>query len=222
MPLTMTDELPATSPAFAIGLPGTIASIITPWSDGTRFALASAASIVSPSSPSHGCATWPCAFSSGITVLAMSIGIAKPTPTFPLTSELLGSCALMPITAPERSISGPPELPWLIAASVCSALLIAKSFGAEIWRWIAEMTPAVSVRSSPNGLPMATTESPTSTLEESPSGSGCRALAGRSTLRTARSVEASEPMTRARTLSLFENETRTPFWPWITCSLVRM
>ena len=66
----------------------------------------------------------------------MSIGIAKPMPTFPLTSELLGSCALMPITAPERSISGPPELPWLIAASVCSALLIAKLFGAEIWRWI--------------------------------------------------------------------------------------
>ena len=73
------------------------------------------------------------------------------------------------------------------------------------------MMPAVNVRSRPNGLPIATTESPTSTPDESPSGSGCSALAGRSTLSTARSVEASDPMTFARTLSLFENETRTPF-----------
>ena len=210
MPLTMTDELPATRPALAIGLPGTIPSISTPCATGTCAALASAVSIESPSRPSHGCSTCPFCSSCGITVFAMSIGIAKPTPTLPLTSELLGSCALMPITAPVRSISGPPELPWLIAASVCSASRIAKLFGAEISRWTAEMMPAVRVRSSPNGLPIATTESPTCTDDDSPSGSGCSAAAGRSTLSTARSVDASVPMTLAFTLSRFENETRTP------------
>ena len=178
MPLTMTDELPPTSPAFAIGLPGTIASISTPCVDRTWRRSRATGRCVSPSSPSHGCATWPCCSSCGDHGLrdvdrdreadadvAVHLGVAR-------------SCALMPITAPERSISGPPELPWLIAASVCSALSIAKSFGAEIWRWMAEMMPAVSVRSSPNGLPIATTESPTSTVDESPSGSGCSAARG--------------------------------------------
>ncbi len=118
----------------------------------------------------------------------------------------------MPITAPERSISGPPELPWLIAASVCSALLIAKSFGAEISRWIAEMMPAVSVRSSPNGLPIATTESPTWTrrgVAERERVQGARGQVDLEHGEIGRGVGADD--LRARTLSLFENETRTPF-----------
>ena len=44
--------------------------------------------MVSPSRPSQGCETWPFSSSWGITVFAMSIGIAKPTPTLPFTSEL--------------------------------------------------------------------------------------------------------------------------------------
>ena len=43
-------------------------------------------------------------------------GIAKPTPLLPPPS--LWICALTPITWPAASISGPPELPWLIGASV--------------------------------------------------------------------------------------------------------
>ena len=55
-------------------------------------------------------------------------GIAKPTPSLP--PESLSICALTPITWPLRSSSGPPELPWLIAASVWIESSIVKLFGA--------------------------------------------------------------------------------------------
>ena len=44
-------------------------------------------------------------------------------------------CELIPITWPELSISGPPELPGLIAASVWMTCEIEKPLGAWIWRW---------------------------------------------------------------------------------------
>jgi len=65
------------------------------------------------------------------------------------------------VASPCASSSGPPELPWLIGASVCRAWSIEKPFGAVMRRWIALMIPAVAVRSNPNGLPIATTSSPT-------------------------------------------------------------
>jgi hypothetical protein len=44
------------------------------------------------------------------------IGIANPTPSaFP---ELERIWALIPITRPRASSSGPPEFPWLIGASI--------------------------------------------------------------------------------------------------------
>jgi len=49
--------------------------------------------------------------------LAESIGTAKLTPSKP-DSRLERICALIPITRPCASSSGPPELPWLIGASV--------------------------------------------------------------------------------------------------------
>ena len=55
------------------------------------------------------------------------------------------------------SSSGPPELPWLIGASVWIAPEIEKLFGAVIVRSIALTIPAVIVSVSPNGLPIATT-----------------------------------------------------------------
>jgi hypothetical protein len=44
------------------------------------------------------------------------IGIAKPTPSAFPDSERIW--ALIPITRPPASRSGPPELPWLIGASI--------------------------------------------------------------------------------------------------------
>ncbi len=101
---------------------------------------------------------------------AVLIGIAKPMPTLPLPPPPVSIWELIPITLPEASISGPPELPGLIAASVWITLEIEKPLGAWIWRCSAETMPLVTVRSSPKGLPIATTGSPTWSCEESPSG----------------------------------------------------
>ena len=118
-------------------------------------------------------------------------------PTLPPLPPPVWICELIPITLPELSISGPPELPGLIAASVWITCEIEKPLGAWIWRWRAETMPVVTVRSSPNGLPIATTGSPTSTFAESPSASGWRLSAGTSTLSRATSVAGSVPTTSA-------------------------
>ena len=122
-------------------------------------------------------------------------GIAKPTPSLP--PESLSICEVTPITSPLRFSSGPPELPWLIAASVWIESSIAKSFGEVICRWSALTMPLVTVSSRPNGLPIATTPSPTASFPELPSASGVSTDGGASTSSTARSVEASVPTTLA-------------------------
>ena len=78
-------------------------------------------------------------------------------------------------------------------------------FGAELKRWnaplpltsrnMALMMPAVTVASNPNGDPMATDQSPTSTPSELPICTGVKPVF--SILSTAISVSLSVPMTRA-------------------------
>ena len=92
-------------------------------------------------------------------------GIANPTPSLP--PEELWICALTPITWPAAFSSGPPELPWLIGASVWIAFAIGKLFGASIERPSALTMPLVTVSARPNGLPIATTGLPTCTAFES-------------------------------------------------------
>ena len=106
----------------------------------------------------------------------MSIGTAKPIPTLPLLVPPVAICVLIPMTSPAASISGPPELPGLIAASVWITSVIRKPLtSAGIWRCLAETTPVVSVRSRPKGLPIATTGSPTCDVRgRAPSFSGLR------------------------------------------------
>ena len=83
--------------------------------------------------------------------------------------------------------------------------------------------PLVTVRSWPNGLPIATTGAPTCRSLDEPSGMTVSAEAGTSTLRTATSVALSTPTTLACTFSLLEKETEIgPFAPSTTCALVRM
>ena len=80
---------------------------------------------------------------------------------------------MIPITRPRASNSGPPELPWLIGASVWIASIrsyLVVSDGIE--RRIAETTPTESESALPNGLPIAATGSPTTTRAELPSGTG--------------------------------------------------
>jgi hypothetical protein len=57
-----------------------------------------------------------------MTCLAWSIGMAKPTPMLPDDCPLtLALAVVMPTTWPAPLISGPPELPGLMAASVWMA-----------------------------------------------------------------------------------------------------
>ena len=86
-------------------------------------------------------------------------GTAKPMPSLPPDSLLI--CVLTPTTSPAALSSGPPELPWLMAASVWIELEMVKLFGEVISRFSALTMPLVSVPSSPKGLPSATTLSPT-------------------------------------------------------------
>ena len=48
---------------------------------------------------------------------AVLLGIEKPTPSLP--PDWVSIMELMPTTSPRMSMSGPPELPGLMAASVC-------------------------------------------------------------------------------------------------------
>ena len=94
--------------------------------------------------------------------------------------------------------------------------------GAEISRSRALTMPLVTVLSSPKGLPIATTPSPTVTADESPSVSGVSFDAGASTCSTARSVETSVPTTVAVYVEPSESLTRTFLAPSTTCWFVTM
>lgn len=59
--------------------------------------------------------------------LSVSIGMANPTPAEPPEGEKMA--VFMPIMRPKLSKSGPPELPGLMAASVCITLLIGRPLG---------------------------------------------------------------------------------------------
>ena len=110
---------------------------------------------------------------------------------------------LIPITSPLTLISGPPELPKLIAASVWmkfSKERVVRS-GVSPDRSLAETTPTVTVLSKFRGSPTAMTHSPTRSLSESPSGSRV-SVRWASTLSRARSVEGSFPTTFAVNRSL--------------------
>ncbi len=71
----------------------------------------------------------------------------------------------MPITSPFRLNSGPPELPWLIEASVWM-----KSSNGELlmFRLSALTIPLLTDMPMPSGLPIAITGSPISSLLLSP------------------------------------------------------
>ena len=102
------------------------------------------------------------------------------------------SMSLMPTSSPRAFTRAPPELPWLMAASVW---IHDSTPLAPMERALAETIPAVTVLFSPSGLPTASTHSPTfrSSLL-------AMAMVGRflpSTLIRARSVVLSVPTIRA-------------------------
>ena len=99
----------------------------------------------------------------------------------------------MPITSPFMLNSGPPELPRLIAASVW----MKSSYGPErMSRPRAETMPAVTVPPRPNGLPIATTQSPTRAVSLSPKATAVSGLSG-FTRSSATSTRSSRPTNSA-------------------------
>ena len=88
-------------------------------------------------------------------------------------------------------MSGPPELPELIAASVWRRFIALSLI--VISRFLPEMIPlvTVSISSNPSGLPIATTDSPSFRLSLSPNSAAVSSSA--SILRTAISQSVSYP-----------------------------
>jgi hypothetical protein len=137
--------------------------------------------------PSHARRTSPNSRSCWITFLAISLGIEKPMPIEPPEGEKIA--VLTPITSPSVLNIGPPELPRLIEASVW----MKSSYGpALISRERAETMPAVTVPPRPNGLPIASTQSPIRVSVLSPQLAAFRSWSV-STLSSARSVLSSRP-----------------------------
>ena len=117
--------------------------------------------------------------------------------------------ALIPITAPLASSSGPPELPGLMAASVWIAPPMPKRVSELMLRSTAETTPTLSDWRSPNGLPIAATGSPTSIPAECPRRIGVRDRPAGFTCRRATSAFGSTPTISASTRFPSENSTYT-------------
>src|SRR6476469_9399019 len=160
--------------------------------------------------------------------------MAKPTPMEPawLPSEDCDNEAiaeLIPMTAPFMSTSAPPELPGLMAASVCTALITvscdcpAASASPEVrtGRFRAETMPDVTVAERPSGEPIATTGWPTARSAELPSVAGVRPETP-SALITARSSVAVVPTKLAVAVVPSLNRTSRSVAPATTWLLVRM
>ena len=126
----------------------------------------------------------------------------------------------MPTTWPWSLISAPPELPEFRAAVVWSRDMVYPSTFTS--RLMAEMMPSVMVprSSSPRGLPMATTGSPTTSREESPNWAGERP--SHSIFSTARSLGTSRPTSRASNTRSSWSTTSSRLLPSITWELVMM
>src|SRR5881409_326408 len=96
----------------------------------------------------------------------------------------------MPITRPRASPRGPPEFPGASLRSARMKLDPAVRRGPIAW-----ITPAVTAPTSPNGLPTATTRSPTRKRSESPTSAADRPSA--SSASAARSYSGSHASPRA-------------------------
>ena len=117
---------------------------------------------------------------------------------------------LMPMTRPSRSARAPPELPELMGASVWMAGMAPP--GVSVVRPRALMMPAVTLWSSPKGLPMAMAICPTWRSTPVASVATVRSSTP-SILTTATSVASSAPSTSPSTRRPSEAGRATDRWP---------
>ncbi len=146
--------------------------------------------------------------------------MAKPIPSGVSPSLLLSNeSVLMPISSPSELTSAPPELPWLIDASVCRKFC--RPDGFRPIRPVALIIPWVMVCPRLYGLPIASTTSPMCGVRLRLIG-----MVGRPPVAlifsTARSVRLSEPTSRASNTRPSCNATIIWSASLITCLLVIM
>mmetsp|Transcript_1930 Transcript_1930/g.7500 ORF Transcript_1930/g.7500 Transcript_1930/m.7500 type:complete len:252 (+) Transcript_1930:185-940(+) len=148
-----------TIPALAAGPPSGTPSTSTPaFLPFSPMSCCSAPSGAS-TSPSTGRVTLPNCMICSTMPLTLSTGSANPTPADAPEGEYIA--VLTPMSRPLLSSSGPPELPGLMAASVCTTSRMRRPVMDFMSRPTPETMPAVSVWSNPKGLPMANTFWPT-------------------------------------------------------------
>ena len=117
----------------------------------------------------------PCRWrSAGRRPLTVFEGTAKPIPTLLVEPSARAICELTPITSPRAQ-----ERPARVAAvdlrvGLDHVVDRVSVRGGDRRSWTALTMPAVAVLRSPNGLPIATTGSPTRTASELPNASGAR------------------------------------------------
>ena len=142
-------ESPAFTPALAAGLLSTtdctcVQPRVTPSASTVELLMVT---------PSATCCTVPLSMISLATRFTRFDGMAKPMPMDPAVPEDVVVDAmdeLMPITWPAALKVGPPELPGLTAASICTALVtmsLLLSSDTVTGRLSAETMPTVAVSS---------------------------------------------------------------------------
>src|SRR6266487_4242319 len=103
------------------------------------------------------------------TVCTRFEGIAKLTPFAAVFDSVLTAVNVgIPMSCPCKLIKAPPLFPGFTAASVWIALETVVPVDSATLRLSALTIPLVAVSVIPNGLPIAITSCPTTSLEESP------------------------------------------------------
>mmetsp|Transcript_34234 Transcript_34234/g.86241 ORF Transcript_34234/g.86241 Transcript_34234/m.86241 type:complete len:266 (+) Transcript_34234:427-1224(+) len=173
--------------------------------------------------PRYGRTTRPLSESCSTICLAVSMGMAKLTP-----SAASAFMAVIPMTSPSRLTSGPPLLPWLIGASVWmySGQAPARP-RSTAFRSTQEMMPWVTLFCRCSGLPSETTHSPTRSPMLLPSlttGSGSRLRTCSTAMSLTRSKLATSPsrMRPSCSVTVMPVAGCRPLLSRITWALVRM
>ena len=204
---------PAKIPALSDGLPFVTLATNAPLGSSNFSASAISLLTVWILTPNQPLLVSPYLINWSITFFALFDGIEKPIPIEPDWPNI---AVLIPITFPSISNKGPPELPWLIDASVW---MKSSYLEIPILLFLAEIIPEVTVPPNPNGFPIAITQSPILALSESPNFTEIN-FSLDFICKTATSDNGSAPITAASYSLSPLTLTSMSSAPWITWLLV--
>src|SRR5699024_8003403 len=151
--------------------------------------------------------TSPCSFNFFLICCVVLLGMASPIPSAACCASFI---ELIPLTFPFFSTNAPPLLPGLMAASVCKTSVtqsacLSPVVSTSTERFKPLIIPFVTepANSLPNGLPIATTVSPTSNSSESEN-SATASICSSSISNTAKLVNESDTSSLDSQSSSFE------------------